>query len=161
MLLGWSVAALWCLIGAQPAWAHATLVATTPSASSVLTAPPQQVLLEFTEPLERSSVTRVRDPEGVEHPSATLFSTSGEVLVVLPDPGGPDGTWSVDYRAVFQDGHALTGTLTYSVGRLTGDDGARPQVTSVGLFASLLLIATLGFGVTVRTLSVAGSEVET
>lgn len=160
VLLVWALAATWCLIGAQPALAHATLVATTPSASSVLEAPPQQVLLEFTEPLERSSVTRVRDPEGAEHPSATLFSMTGEVLVVLPEPGGSDGTWSVDYRAVFDDGHSLTGTLTYAVNELTGGGASRPLVTPMGFFASLLLIATLGFGVTLRTMSVAGSEDE-
>jgi len=160
VLLVWSVAGTWCLIGAQPARAHAALVATTPSASSVVPTPPQQVLIEFTESLQRSSEARVRDPEGRDHPSTTLFSMTGEVLVVLPEPGGPAGTWSVDYRAVSVDGHTLTGTLRYSVGRLTADDELRPLATPTGLFATLLLIATLGFGVTVRTMSTAGSEEE-
>lgn len=159
VLLACALAATWCLSGAQPALAHGALVATTPSASAVLSAPPAQVLLEFTEPpVQRSSRIRVRDPEGREHPSATLFSTSGEVLAVLPDPGGPDGTWSVDYRAEFVDGHVLTGTLTYAVGRTAdGAEAAGPRAGNAGFFASLLLILGLGFGVAARAMSVARS----
>jgi len=139
-------------LGHSPAIAHADLVATTPNSGERVAVPPEHIVLEFADPVlvDRSQV-RVRDSEGKVRPTQTMASMTGEVLVAVVEPGGAEGEWSVDYKAVSTDGHALTGTISFSV----GDSGtAIASVPGAGQFdwlvPGLLLALALGFSFAMR-----------
>lgn len=149
------IATLCCLTGQPSATAHADLVATYPDAGETLTAVPDQVVLEFATPLvaEQSRVL-VRQPAGRAHPSQTMGSAAGEVLVTLLEPGGPDGAWTVAYEAVSTDGHTLTGTVAFSVGG-AASPGATAEAGTGGLgwmFPLLGAVLVAGFSSVVRAL---------
>ena len=99
----------------SPAGAHADLVATDPAEGAVLDAPPEQITFEFTE-----TVTRV--PDGVQvfdaggGPIASSSSASGAVLKVSLDQEIGSGTVVIVWRVISEDGHPVSGSLSFSVG---------------------------------------------
>lgn len=111
---------------AAPASAHATLVSTDPAEGAVLAGAPERITLEFSEGVTGvPDGAQVFDAEGAG--LAATSSTSGKVLTVeLTDPVG-DGTLVVVWRVVSEDGHPISGSLTFSVGA-PSDDVVRPDV---------------------------------
>src|SRR5215211_6145417 len=109
---------------ATPIFAHALLVRSTPAANAVLTQPPVQVEIFFSEPLEEGlSSIRVFD-------SNNLSVDAGDVRV---DPSDPtrltvtlhalaDGVYTVTWRAVSSiDGHQTTGSFPFAVGNANAE----------------------------------------
>jgi len=133
--LGLLLAALALLLGpATPAHAHAVLVSSSPVADSVLSAPPTEVVLTFSETVRHvPGKIRVIGPDGsrVDRGEPTL---NGAVVTIPVDPGGPRGTYLVTYRVISADSHPVAGAYTYSVGAPsppptdTGADRVDPAV---------------------------------
>lgn len=111
--------ALYCGWVVTPALAHALLVRSNPAANAVLTQPPVQVEIYFSEPLESQlSSIRVIDSNGVS-------VDAGDVRV---DPSDPtrltvtlhslsDGVYTVTWKVVSSiDGHQTTGSFPFAVG---------------------------------------------
>ncbi|KRF19014.1 hypothetical protein ASG90_03780 [Nocardioides sp. Soil797] len=157
LLLRWVVAGVVCVLAvlgpAGPASAHASLVGSDPAEGAVLVAAPQQATLTFDEPVTLpEDAVQVFDAQG--HPVASdSTARDKDVAVDLPD-GLSDGTYVVTWGVVSGDGHPVSGSLTFSIGKPSEDvvtpGSARPTASAVS--------AALGIAqaVTYLTLFLAG-----
>ena len=121
------------LLPAVPAHAHTRLVDSEPSAGQQVPAPPEEVRLVFSSPVDdrfaRVALTAADGP-AQELP----VEVDGQVLVAeLPaDAAGRAGQWRIDFRVVSSDGHPVAGTVPFDV-RAVGQPtpsavtGAAPQ----------------------------------
>jgi copper transport protein len=124
--------------GALPATAsaHAYLVATSPTASGILTAPPRTVSLTFDEAVEpRFAIISVTNAEGRQEVTAAVHRSPAnpDTLVVPVRPGLPEGWYLIYWRAISVDGHPVQGAFTYAVGP---EPGPAPQFPVPHLSAS-------------------------
>jgi copper transport protein len=111
------------LLPAAPAQAHAVLVRADPSDGAVLALAPSAVRLAFNEPVaaigpglrvfaaDGRRVDLARPPERVDVDASDLTV----IAVALPDDL-PDGGYVVAWRVRSADGHAVAGTLRFTVG---------------------------------------------
>jgi len=115
------VAAL-TLVVPQAAFAHASLVSTTPPRGAVLDGSPSEVVLSFDESVSTvAGSVRVFDGEVERVDSGEVRKpSSDEVAVGLPD-GLPDGAYTVAWRVLSADSHPIRGAFVFSVGEPTGD----------------------------------------
>lgn len=121
-----SAAALVALVaGAGPAAAHASLESTSPGAGQVLVAPPGQVELTFSEPVEVSlGAVRVYDSNAERVEEGEVRHDGGD-SVVQPLGDLANGSYVVTWRVVSADGHPIHGAFTFQVGDVaTGDTDA-------------------------------------
>lgn len=110
------------LVGAGPAWAHASFVSATPRPGSGLPQAPGEVVLRFSEPLIRdaSSVT-IRDDAGEEVVDGPTRAVEGDPRAMRRSIGllAP-GVYTVDWTTVSPlDGHTLKGSYRFAVGMST------------------------------------------
>ena len=117
---------------AGPAAAHAVLLRTEPSPQTTVKTPPEAVRLRFSEPVEVAfGAVRVFDVDGKRVDKGQITTSSGrrEVVVSASLPGG---TYTVTWRVVSTDGHAIHGGFQFYVGApstisavaVEGDTGA-------------------------------------
>jgi len=114
------------IFGAGGASAHANLVRTEPGINSALDAPPEEIRLWFTEPLEQGfSRIILRDADGnqVDIPDATVDPSDPlQLFVRLGDL--PEGLYTVDWRALSTvDGHTTRGSFPFVIGDAAGLSG--------------------------------------
>lgn len=111
--IGLSLAAV-----AAPAWAHDSLISSSPEAGEVLETSPEEVVLEFsgdglTDGEAIANVLQISDAEGenwegdTEIEGATMSTELPEEL--------PGGEYTVAYRAVYSDGHAEEQSFDFEV----------------------------------------------
>lgn len=114
-------------LGAAPAQAHATLLGTDPAEGAVLEASPGEVTFSFDEPVSiTGEAVRLFDAAGEELDASSV--AEGETITAdVPDELG-EGTYVVVWRAVSDDGHPISGSLTFSVGTPSAEVVA-PDVT--------------------------------
>jgi copper transport protein len=101
---------------AAPAAAHASLVGSDPASGTVLSEPPRQVVLSFSEPVRLlPDLISVTGPEGepVEIGEPTVEGTA--VTIPVAEEFGI-GTYLVSFRVLSQDSHPAAGAVTYSLG---------------------------------------------
>ncbi|MFF7635812.1 copper resistance CopC/CopD family protein [Kitasatospora sp. NPDC008050] len=155
LLVGLLAAAVLLLGVAGPAAAHAGLVAATPSDGVVLRDEPRQVELEFSEAVTlRLSSIRVIAPDGRRADSGPPRAT-GTTLTVPLAPGGPQGSYVVDWRvSAVDDGHTTAGAVVFSVGAPSrnaalggaggaGDDRLTDAVQDLALWLGFAGLAAL------------------
>jgi copper transport protein len=108
------------------AWAHASLLKTVPSASVVLSAPPPQVALTYSESVEpRFAIVSVTNAAGVQEtagPPARSPANPDELDVPLKRVA--EGWYLVFWRVISVDGHPVRGAFTFAVGP---NPGPAPQ----------------------------------
>jgi methionine-rich copper-binding protein CopC len=100
-----------------PAFAHAFLDRAVPAVGSSVHAPPREVRLKFTEPLEPAfSSVRVVDRagKGADRGDAHVDSGDASVLIVSLPPLAP-GKYRVVWRVVSVDTHVTEGDFTFDV----------------------------------------------
>lgn len=123
-----ALAALFVLVPAGTALAHATLISTSPAHGSTVESPPAAVELRFDGP-----VTPVADAFTLRSGDRTI---QGEVRVdatlvsFIPSGAVPDGTAVLDWRVVSDDGHPIGGKLVFHVREATvtvTDDGVAAE----------------------------------
>lgn len=122
-LLAGALGAAFLLLPAAPARAHAVLVRADPSDGAVLALAPSAVRIAFNEPVaaigpglrvfaaDGTRVDLARPPERADVDTADLTV----LAVALPDDL-PDGGYVVAWRVRSADGHAVAGTLRFTVG---------------------------------------------
>lgn len=125
MLIKWPRWVGGCLLAivllalAQPAFAHAVLVRSTPEANASLTTAPTTVEIFFSETLEASfSTILVYDSAGnlVTSGDARLDPADATHLIV-PLQSLPDGVYTVSWRVLSAvDGHITSGAFPFAVG---------------------------------------------
>lgn len=108
--------ALLCLLTlgcATPVLAHAALLSSAPSSGDVLEAPPEEIVLTFSEPVAPTAM-RLATPTGQIEDLAADTSTGNQIVIELPHL--LQGTHLFSWRTVSLDGHPISGTLTFSNG---------------------------------------------
>ncbi|HEX7133015.1 MAG TPA: copper resistance CopC family protein, partial [Iamia sp.] len=106
--------------GAAPAGAHATLQDTSPADDALVEAVPDAVVLRFDEPVSASTgAVQVIAPDGDRVDASVDDRDGGRALSIGVD-GDARGTYTVAYRVVSDDGHTITGSFVFHVGRRTG-----------------------------------------
>ncbi|MFL5884462.1 MAG: copper resistance protein CopC, partial [Thermoleophilaceae bacterium] len=119
--------AAWLLALAPSAHAHAELMGTTPPDGAVLKRQPELVTFHFGEPVEAGlGAVRVMDARGrraddgsLVHPRAGTSDIGTRLR-----PGLPQGTYTTSYRVVSDDGHVVSGSSSFSVGRRSAEAAA-------------------------------------
>jgi methionine-rich copper-binding protein CopC len=123
------LAVLALLVLTAPPWAiaalerptddrHLTLRATIPEADSTVTEPPPEVRLIFSEPpqMQGTSIRLVdEDEELVPTTAPAADEEDPREVFIRPDEPLMDGTYTVMWRTIAQDGHAQNGSFEFSV----------------------------------------------
>lgn len=103
------------------ALAHAELESSEPAADAVLTSPPSEVRLVFTEEIIEGTSALVSDASGkrVDHQDGAIDLTDlDHKTFVLTLPANlPDGRYTVEYTAKADDGHEEEGAFSFTVRR--------------------------------------------
>ena len=124
-----ALASLLLVLGGGPALAHTGLQSSTPADGETLTAAPDAVTLTFSSAVASEfAQVAVTGPDGES-------VTSGEVsidgaVVTQPVSTRGDGAYVVAYRVVSDDGHPVSGQLTFTLtgtGTGTGTGGAATE----------------------------------
>lgn len=123
-----TVALLGFVLVTVPAAAHAELVASTPAANASLAAPPARLELTFDEP-----VTLRENPLEVIGPGNATWKVGkatldGPVLSAPVTASGPEGTYTLVYRVVSDDGDPVSGSVRFTLTAAAGAP-AEPTVT--------------------------------
>ena len=127
-----------------PAAAHANLVESSPQPSEELDAPPERVIIWFTEPIEPAfSAISVRDRSGAEVTDGeTQFEPTETTAMWVRLTELQNGTYTVAWRNVSSvDGHKVTGSFLFAVGESLGagsDAEAEQQPILVSPFEPLV-----------------------
>jgi len=125
-----ALATLFLGLGVAPAQAHDALVASSPLGGAVLPTAPPAVQLEFSgTPLPLGTEVLVVGPDG-RPVSAGNAEIRGTTVVQRLSEDLPAGAYAVEWRSASSDGHALTGTLDFSV--TAGAPAAATPAASTG-----------------------------
>ncbi|WP_432924050.1 copper resistance CopC family protein [Microbispora sp. CA-135349] len=120
------LALLTVMLAATPAQAHDVLVASDPKDGAVLGAMPASVTLTFDQAVRRDFARiAVTGPDAAHYEQGEI-RVDGRNVSVGVRTGTPAGAYAIGYRIVSNDGHPVTGTVTFSV---TGG-GATPGAVS-------------------------------
>ncbi len=103
------------LFRADGAFAHATLIASEPADGALLSTPPKQVRLNFSEVVAPLAL-RLLDATGKITLLKTYRQEQQSLIVDLPSDDGV-GTSILSWRVTSQDGHPIGGTVSFSVNR--------------------------------------------
>lgn len=111
------------VLATSAAFAHPKLVASTPADKSEV-APPAKIELDFSERLvpefSAANLLMTSMPGGMTgQPMKMAIKVTGgadeKAMVISPVQPLPAGTYRVDWRAVSNDTHRMTGSITFQV----------------------------------------------
>lgn len=141
----WLVVGLGLLAAAGPlagtASAHASLVSSTPGNDEVVEQAPREVVLRFDDGVNvDDGGVRVLDPAGEDVAEGSPSTAADGTEVRQPVASGPEGTYTVSYRALSDDGHVISGSYVFHVGRRTGSAAA----VDAGGFDALRVLNAFG-----------------
>jgi len=104
------------LLQAGGAWAHAHLQKQAPAANSLQEAP-EQIRLEFSEPLEGalSRIEVVNASGAVISAARTSLDPASPKVLLLPLTALPAGSYTVNWNVVSVDGHRTRGSYRFTV----------------------------------------------
>ena len=119
-------AAAVCIALPAAAAAHSALESSDPAADSSVPTSPRQIVLTFSEaPDVKLSLVRVLDGSGAVVPGVSAPQAvpgDEQSLQVTPSTPLPDGTYTVNWRAVSAvDGHVDSGAFAFGVGQAAGE----------------------------------------
>jgi methionine-rich copper-binding protein CopC len=113
------------LLGAAPAFAHTRLEGSNPADGSSVAGAPESVSLQFNEDIQAEFVTvSVVGPDGTQYQTGVASTAGGQVTTAV-SPLGPAGTYEIGYRVVSDDGHPVTGKVSFTL-TAPGPGGALP-----------------------------------
>jgi methionine-rich copper-binding protein CopC len=138
VLFGMVINAFVVGVAAAPATAHTTLESSSPADGARLSSAPDQVTLDFTEPI-RTALTRVlvRGPNGGEFESGPPQVIASDRMAQPLQPLGAAGGYQISFRVVSVDGHPLAGTIRFTLTRPgPGTVGTSPGASAPGSAAS-------------------------
>ena len=157
------------------AWGHATLLGTQPQASGVLSQPPTEVRLTFSERIEpRFAVISVTDAGGNQTIAGSPARTADdENAIFVPVKDLSQGWYLVWWRVISADGHPIRGAFTFAVGPSPGpppqfvipslgESAATPGLIGTRWVLLLTMMGAIGLiafrGVIARPLQVTGGS---
>ncbi|MBN1237687.1 MAG: copper resistance protein CopC [Gammaproteobacteria bacterium] len=98
---------------AVAAQAHTRLSASTPADGAVLDAPPEQLTLQFSEPVRLTALSIERSDDGKQDLEPLPSGASAEFSVPAPPLG--DGSYVVSWRALSADSHVVSGRFAFAL----------------------------------------------
>lgn len=115
--LSGSIAVVALLSVPSVAFGHAAFVGSTPGAGQRVEAAPGQIVLSFTEPLnKRLSSVKALAANGAAPIRASVRVLGGRRLIVTPDHRLPTGAYRLRWHTVStEDGHALEGSFSFGL----------------------------------------------
>ena len=118
------------LAPASPAAAHALLLRTEPAPQTTVKTAPSAVKLFFSEPVEVTfGAIRVFDVNGKRVDPGKVSRVGDGSQIDVPLSGIKDGTYTVTWRAVSADGHAVSGGKRL-VWTFCGSTTTRPRLVA-------------------------------
>ena len=135
------------LSGPAVAFAHASLVSSTPSAGSVLEESPKEILLQFDEEVSVAlSSVQLFDQTKHEVVIGDLRASSDSVVISSTVPVLANGVYAVVWRVTSADGHGEDGAFSFQVGTEKATVDAAVLVESVrqGVHSPASVGRTLG-----------------
>lgn len=159
------VACLALLGLATPAFAHNSLVGSTPKADTSVDATPSTVELTFDQPVQKGDGLNTISVSG---PGDTGWKTGpvdvqSNVVSTSLDELGPAGAYKITYRIVSADGHPVSGEVPFTLTK-AGNGTATEKVAAESDEGGLPLwvwivgaVVVLGAGLTVA-LRIGGKE---
>src|SRR5262245_52564881 len=134
---------------AAPASAHAVLLRTSPAQNSVVSTPPSDVVLTFSEPVTPvPDKVRLIGPDGKRMQAGKVRVNGNDVLIPV-DEKAARGTYLVNFRVVSSDGHPVAGAFTFSIGAPSpgGPPADSNATTSSGVpTVALAIVRYIGYG---------------
>jgi methionine-rich copper-binding protein CopC len=121
-----AVALVTLLFAAPGASAHAILLRAEPAIGGVTPTAPDELLLQFTEPVEpKFSQIEITDGkrESVTRGPVTAGDDAASLVIAL-QPSLPDGWYRVEWHALSVDGHRIQGVFPFGV----GNAGPPPEI---------------------------------
>jgi len=100
--------------GAAPAFAHAGVDHTTPRNGTVVATAPSTVTVTFDEPVDLTTA-RLTGPSGASVPSTARVA--GASIVITPSGALPRGPITASWQAASDDGHTITGSIAFIIGK--------------------------------------------
>lgn len=127
--------------------AHAYIVKSNPTENETLEKAPSVVRIEFDEMLQSSrfNTLLVRDASGkrVDLKNAHIDKKNSKVLEAGVKKNTPNGTYSIQWKAVSADGHPIQGVIPFRVG--TEEKGESSiQAEEIGYFPQLDMLIERG-----------------
>ena len=107
--------------------AHSFLVRTSPQPGARLTGAPNEVVLDFTDPVAVESTLSLRDENGVKVTLLSVGLDNGRTRLRASLPVLNDGVYQMTWKALAEDAHSTEGEFVFAVGV---DLPARAVVTS-------------------------------
>lgn len=128
---------LWAFTGRS--LAHATLVEATPQPGTTLAEPPEEIYLFFNERLSGGTIEifGANFEEFLSEPVEATGEYSRELRT--PCPSLPDGTYTVNWKAISRDGHEISGSFQFGVRTATQTTGV-PWLPLLGGGAAVVLL---------------------
>lgn len=103
------------LLGSGVAAAHTRLLGSDPADGASLDAGPARISLEFNETMQAGfSTITVVGPDGAQFQSGEVTS-DGAVVGIGVSPLGVAGSYEIGYRVISEDGHPVTGSITFTL----------------------------------------------
>ncbi|RIL75818.1 copper resistance protein CopC [Staphylococcus cohnii] len=116
-------------IFSQQVSAHATLEKVTPTQNSVVDNAPNEITLQFNEPVHaKYSSIQIYDDKGSEITEVKPSTTGSSQTLTFPIENLNKGTHSIHWHTMSADGHEINDSFEFSVGKQTanGIDTAPP-----------------------------------
>lgn len=114
LLIALAVAGI-VMLPAAPAWAHNQLAGSDPAAGAVLTRAPASVSLRFLQRLDPLYTTIVVSDANRRTLPATAPVIDGGSGTITLTGAPPNGSYTVAYRVVSVDGHAVQGSYGFTL----------------------------------------------
>ncbi|HEY7595748.1 MAG TPA: copper resistance CopC family protein [Actinophytocola sp.] len=151
------VACLALLGLATPAFAHNTLVSSSPATDATVQSTPSTIKLTFDQPVQKGeglNTVSVRGPDNTGWKTGAVDVQSNVVSATL-DELGPAGGYTITYRIVSADGHPVSGDVKFTLakaGNGTPTAAAQEEDSGGGLPIWVWIVGgvvVLGAGITV------------
>ncbi len=128
------------IFGAAPASAHAVLTRVSPEPDAVLEESPKEISLSFTETISiPAQGIRLFDPSASEVSGVTAVARGNTMTAQVPLLTA-DGSYTVAWKAVSADGHAVSGAYLFHLRVATLTQPVAGVESGVALWPSLLRI---------------------
>jgi methionine-rich copper-binding protein CopC len=98
---------------AVTAGAHAHLQKSSPADNSVITAPPANLVLNFSEAARLTALSIQKGSEPEQKLKSLPTTAAVQISVALPQL--TPGTYSVSWRVLSDDGHVMSGALHFTL----------------------------------------------
>lgn len=136
------------LLGSVPASAHAVLVGSDPADGARLTVAPRTVSLTFNESIGTHAFIVITAPDGSRLKTESVKVVDATVTARVAD-SDMKGDYSMAYRVVSIDGHAISAKLTFEVttGRAVDQVKQDESASFVHRHRSHLLWGALGVAI--------------